>query len=183
LRTLRRIFLAIAIFGAVLLATPREASFDTGPFPGAGLSEKMLARVTTAADYYLRLSMPKPDQALGLSSETISCSVALSLTRPDTTPIQAQISSFSRYGEFGFGRIQYYRGSSSWHLAPGEYTIEITGLAPCNTVMTRGGTLSLEQEMTHLTERYLWSMLRHWIGIVCLSGGFIGLIVLEFARA
>jgi hypothetical protein len=175
--------LAVVVLGAVLLLLPRDAQFEIVPFPGPGLSVKLLADVRSSGQYYLRLDIPKADQALGLGADTISCPLVVTLTSQSGSPIRAELSSFARYGEFGFGKVQYYRGNTSWQLHAGEHTVEISSPGPCDTITQRGGAVSLEQEVTHPTERYLWATFRHSGGIVCLAGGLIALLILEFTRA
>jgi hypothetical protein len=154
--------------------------FETVPFPGPGLTDKLLADIPYRGEYYLQLDIPKADDALAMGPETIRCSLHITLTPPKGPPIHSTVFSFFRYAEFGFARIQSYQSSGGrWDLAPGRYAIEVTSDAPCSDVATRGGALTLAQQISRPTENYLWSTFRHYAGVTCLSGGLIGLVILE----
>lgn len=181
MRALRRLALLCAVLGAFLLwFEPPNSTFDTVPFPGPGLTDKLFADIPHLGEYYLQLDVPKADTALAMGPETILCSLRITLTPPKGPPIHSTILSFFRYGQFGFSRLQSYESSGGrWDLAPGRYAIEITSDAPCSDVATRGGALTFAQKISHPTENYLWSKFRHYIGVISLSGGLIGLIIIE----
>ena len=178
---LRRLPLLSAVVGALLLwLEARSCCFDTVPFPGPGLTDKLLADIGSRGGYYLRLDVPKADETLAMGPETIRCSLDVTLTPPKGRPIHCSIGSFFRYAAFGFAKLQLYQSSAGrWDLAPGRYTIEIASTGPCSEVAKRGGALTLAQEVTRPTETYLWSTFRHYIGVMCLSGGLFALIVVE----
>jgi hypothetical protein len=182
MRMLRRMCIGFVALGSALLFARRDSGFDTLPFPGVGLTVKMLAKVKTAGDYRINVSMPKADQALALAPETISCSLAVSIKEDGRPPINSEITSLSRYGEYGFARIQYYSGGRL-HLTPGEYVVEISSRDDCRAAMSRGATLSLEQEMIHPTERFIGSVLAYWGGVLLLGAGLLGIILYEFKKA
>jgi hypothetical protein len=71
------------VTGALLLFTRNDSSFETVPFPTAGLTVKMTANVITEGDYFLQASMPKAGQEIGLAEETVPCSLTVSWTRDD----------------------------------------------------------------------------------------------------
>jgi hypothetical protein len=178
---LRRLLLLSAVVGALLLwLEGRSSSFDTVPFPGPGLTDKLLADIGSRGGYYLRLDVPKADERLAMGPETIRCSLDVTLSPPKGSPIHSSIGSFFRYAAFGFAKLQSYQSSTGrWDLAPGRYTIEIASTGSCSEVATRGGALTLAQEITRPTETYLWNIFRHYMGVICLSGGLFGLIVVE----
>jgi hypothetical protein len=181
MRIFRRVCIILVALGAFLLFARHDSAFETLPLPGTGLTVKMLADVRTEGDYYVKVSMPKTDQALGLASETVSCPLTINIRREGRTTIKKDIDSLSRYAEFGFGKIQYYKSADAWHLTPGEYEVEVSSRDNCSMAMSRGATLTMEQEVTHLTERYLETVLRFWSGVVFLCAGLIGLIFCEFS--
>jgi hypothetical protein len=144
------------------------------------MTDKLLADIGSPGKYFLRLDVPKADETLALGPETIRCSLDVTLTPPKGQPIRSSIGLFSRYSAFGFAKLYLYQSfTGQWELAPGRYTIEITSNGPCSEVATRGGALTLAQRIFHPTEAYLWGTFRHYIAVICLSGGLIGLIVVE----
>jgi hypothetical protein len=181
-KAFRRICICLIVAGALLLFARRDSSFDTVPFPAVGLTVKMLAKINTEGDYHLIASMPKADQAVGLAEESVPCSLAVSFSRSDKPSITNEVTSLSRYAEFGFGRIQFYKGGE-WHLNPGEYAVEISSREECRAALARGATLSLEQKVTHITERFLTGLLVYWSGVIALCGGVLGVILCEFKQA
>jgi len=182
MKAFRRICIGLIVAGALLLCTRRDSSFETVPFPTAGLKVKMLAKINTEGDYRLIASMPKADQDIGLTEESVPCSLLVSFSRSDRPSITNEVTSLSHYAEFGFGRIQYYKGGG-WRLDPGEYVVEISSRQDCRAAIARGATLSLEQEVTHITERFLAGVAVYWSGVIALCAGVLGLILCEFKRA
>jgi hypothetical protein len=170
------------VTGALLLFARRDSSFETLPFPTVGLTVKMIANVSTEGDYFLEASMPKADQDIGLAEETVPCSLTVSFTREGKPAITNEVTSLTRSSEFGFALIQYYKGGG-WHLSPGEYVVQISSRENCKAAVSRGATLSLEQEVTHITERYLASILGYWSGVLFLCAGLLGVILCEFKKA
>src|SRR4051794_24930033 len=125
MKILRRICIGFVALGSVLLFARRDSGLDPLPFPGSGLTVKMLAEVKTDGDYRIQASMPKADHALAVAPETIPCSLTVNITRDGKPPIKAELNTLSLYGEYGFAGIQYYKGGR-WHLTPGEYVVEIS---------------------------------------------------------
>ena len=156
-----------------------DQSFDKVPFPASGLTVKMIADIGHKGDYHLVIAMLKVDEQLGLTEESVPCSLAVTLEGSGNLPTTKQITSIKRYAEFGFGRIQYYK-SFDWHLGRGEYGVSITTLKDCPVAISRGATVSIEQSVTHITERYLAVLLSYWCGVVLLSVGLLGLVFCEF---
>lgn len=156
-----------------------SSSFDTVPFPAAGLSVKMQAHVAHEGDYRLVATMPKADHEIGLIEEAIPCSLAINILQ---TGQRYVLTSMTRYGEYGFGNIQYYK-AGGWHLKRGDYDMEIQGLGRCEAAVSRGAALSIEAESTHATERFLAAVLGYWSGITLLGAGLLGLVWSEFGRA
>jgi hypothetical protein len=180
IKTIRRVCIGFVVLGAIFLFARHGATFETVPFPADGLRVKMDAEVTTEGDYYLRASMPRNDQAIGLSSETIPCLLSVSVVERGKPPIKKEVTSLTRYAELGFAEIQYYKSADIWHLRPGEYEVDVSSRQDCKAAVSRGATLSVEQDVTHLTERYLGNVLRFWSGVVLLCGGLMGIIFCEF---
>jgi hypothetical protein len=141
----------------------------------------MTANVITGGDYFLQASMPKADQDIGLTEETIPCFLAVTLTRNGAPSITSEVTSLSRYAEYGFAGIQYYKGGS-WHLGRGEYVVKISSRQDCKAAVSRGATLTMKQEVTHMTERFLAGILYYWSGILALCAGVFGVILCEFLR-
>jgi hypothetical protein len=181
MRSLRRSCVVIIAFGGFLLATPRDSSFATIPFPAAGLSAKITAHIAHDANYHLVAAMPKANDELGLSEESVPCSLEIVFTRSGYPPITNRIAAISRYAEFGFARIQYYK-SGPWPVRRGEYEIEINNLRDCPAAIARGATLTIEEERTQVTEAFLARMLRRWSGAVLFCAGLLGLVWSEFRR-
>lgn len=181
MKILRLTCIVFVVLGAFFLFARRDSRFDTLPFPGAGLTVKMLAEVRKEGDYKIQASLSKADQAIGLSPENIPCSLTVTIARDGKPPVKSEITSLHRYGEHGFARIQYY-GGGGWHLSPGDYTIEISSREDCRAAMSRGATLSLEQQTTHATERFQVSVLEYWSGLVLLCAGLLGIIFFEFKK-
>ena len=182
MKIVRRICIAITAIGVLIVAMPHDQSYDTVPFPTAGLTVKMIADVAHDGDYYLVATMPKVGDELALSEESVPCALAVTLARSGYSPTTNHVSSLSRYGEFGFGRIQYYK-SSDWHLGRGQYDITILDPQDCPAAKARGATLSIEQDAPHVTERFLADVLEYWSGVVLLCVGLLGLVLCEFRRA
>lgn len=162
-----------------MLALPQDQSFDTVPFPAAGLAIKMIANISHEGDYHFVAAMPQVGEQIALSEESVPCALAVTLARSGHVPITNQITSISRYSEFGFGRIQYYK-SSDCHIGRGEYEISIAALRDCPVAISRGATLSIEQSASHTTERFLAAVLSYWSGVVILCLGLVGLVACEF---
>jgi hypothetical protein len=177
----RRVCICLILIGALMLFARRDAWFDTVPFPAAGLTVKMTANVAKEGDYFLEASMPKADQDIGLSEETVPCFLTVTLTRDGAPSITNQVTSLSRYAEYGFAGIQYYKGGG-WHLGRGEYAVQISSHQDCKAVVSRGATLTIEQEVTHMTERFLVGVLYYWSGVFALCAGVLGVILCEFLR-
>jgi len=141
----------------------------------------MEAEVKTEGDYYLRASMAKADKSLTLDNESVPCTLTVCITREGKPRIKNEVTSLSRYAEYGFAEIQYYKGGG-WHLAPGEYEIEISSRENCSAAMIRGATLSLERQTTHVTENFLVNVLRFYGGVLFLCAGLLGIIICEFKK-
>jgi hypothetical protein len=182
---LRRTSIGFLLFGAILLAVWHHHSIfetDTLPFPNNGLSVNLSVNVKSDGDYYLDVSMPKEDKSLGLSSETIPCSLLVNINQQDKSLIQENITSLMRYGEYGFSNIQYYQ-SKLIHLRAGEYSFRVTSHANCNAAISRGAAFSLARDTTHITERVIATQLLMCGGIFFFCLGCIGIIIAEFKWA
>jgi hypothetical protein len=177
----RRVCICLIVIGALLLFAKRDTSFDTMPFPTAGLTVIMTANVTTEGDYFLEASMPKSDQQVTLSEETIPCFLIVILTRDSAPSITNQVTSLSRHAEYGFAGIQYYKGGS-WHLGRGEYVVQISSSQDCKAAVSRGATLTLEQEVAHPTERFLAGVIYYWSSVIALCTGALGVVLCELLR-
>jgi hypothetical protein len=178
MKKLRCIFIVIVALGAILAMGPQDPSFERLPFPGGGLTVKMLAEVKSQGEYKIQASMPKADHALGLAEETIPCSLLISIMGDAKPPIKTEVTSLRRCAEYGFANIQYYTGGG-WNLAPGKYTVEFTSRETCKVAMDRGATLSIEQNIIHPTERFLGTFLKYWTGIFFITAGLLGLVICE----
>jgi hypothetical protein len=185
MKTLRRISIALTAVGAVMAYFQSDSEFDTLPFPAAGLSIRMQAKVKSAGEYHLVVAMPltNDDLSLGLGSDIQLCSLTVQVARDYNGPIitNVEVTSISLVSEFGFGKIQYYSGGS-WYLNPGTYDIDIKSRKTCLAAVSRGATISLEGQIIHPTETFLWDSLRHACGVVFFWIGIIGLLVCEFKR-
>jgi hypothetical protein len=177
----RRVCICLTVIGALLLLTRNDSPFETVPFPTAGLTVKMTANVITEGDYFLEVTMPKADQEIALAEETVPCSLTVSMKGDDKPLVTSDVTSLSRWSEFGFAGIQYYKGGN-WHLSRGKYVVQISSRASCKAAVSRGATLSLGQEVTHVTERFLGGVLRYWSGVFALCAGLLGVILCEFLR-
>jgi hypothetical protein len=184
--TLRRIFIALTAVGAVMAYFQSDSEFDTLPFPAGGLAVRMQAKVKSGGEYHLVVAMPltNDDLSQGLGSDTQACSLTVQIAKDYNGPIitNAEVTSISLGSEFGFGKIQYYTGGS-WHLIPGTYDIDIQSRKSCQAAMSRGATISLEEQIRKPTETFLWSSLRRGCGILFFWSGIIGLSGCEFRKA
>jgi|GEM_PF-4253767 len=182
MKTLRRILLGLTVVGAVMTYFQSDSEFDTLPFPAAGLSVRMQAKIKSDGEYHLVVAMPltNGDLSLGIGADTQSCSLAIQVAQDYNGPIvtNVQVSSISLGSEFGFGRIQYYSGGS-WYLKRGTYDIDIKSQKTCQAAVSRGATISLEGQIMHPTESFLWQSLRHACGMVFFWVGVVGLFAFE----
>ena len=179
---IRRISILLVILGSALLFFRQETLLPTLPFPPAGLTVKDVATIGSPGNYYVRVIMPKTDNSLGLSEETVPCSLRVIIIGTSQSAQKKEITTLSRYSEFGFGRTQSYRGGDAFHLDRGEYDIEVTGLGPCAAAASRGATFSLEHDVGNPTNWYFRSLFRLWIGVGTLCLGLLGLIAGEFKK-
>jgi hypothetical protein len=179
-KILRRIFIVLTAVGAVMafFQSDSDSEFDTLPFPGAGLSVKMQAKVKSAGQYHLVVAMPltNDDLSVGLGSDVQSCALTVRIAQDYNGPIIAnsEVTTISLGSEFGFAKIQNYTGGY-WHLNPGTYDIDIQSRKNCQAALTRGATISLEEQIDKPTETFLWNSLRHRCGILFFWTGIIGL--------
>jgi len=90
----RRVCIGLIIIGAWSIFTRHDASFDTVPFPAAGLTVKLIADVTADGDYFLEASMPKTNQDTALSEETVPCFLVVTVTRDDTPSITNEVAHY-----------------------------------------------------------------------------------------
>src|SRR5262245_51260432 len=97
MRTARRICIVVTAMGVLLLVIPRDASFDTLPFPAAGLTVRMSAHVAQEGSYGLVVGMPKADREAALIEESVPCSLVVTLLRSGQPSITNQVTSLSRY--------------------------------------------------------------------------------------
>ena len=178
MKILRRVCIALVTVGAWLLFARHDSEFDALPFPTAGLTVKMTARVATEGDYHLLVSMPKADHEIALTNETVPCSLSVHLARANQPPVLSEITSLSLASEYGFANVQHYEGTN-WHLIPGEYVVEVLPRENCQAAVSRGATMTLEQQVTHPTERYLANQIIYRGGVFALCAGLLGLIVCE----
>jgi hypothetical protein len=179
---IRRISIALVVVGVGLLFIRHDAELPTLPFPAMGLLVKSPMTLSSAGDYYIRVTMPKVGDSLTLSEETVPCSLAITVTEPGKSPQTKEITSLTRYSEFGFGRTQDYRGGDAFRLGRGECDIEVTSQAACEAATARGAMISLEQDVGNPTDYYLRSLLRRYFAIGALCVGLLGIIVCEFRK-
>lgn len=179
---IRRISIALIVVGAGLLFIRREADLPTLPFPAAGLLVKSPMTLASAGDYHVRVTMPKVGDSLGLSEETVPCSLVVTVTESGKPPQKKEITSLTRYSEFGFGRTQDYRGGDAFRLGKGECDIEVSSRAPCEAATARGAMISLEQDVGNPTDYYLRGLLLGYFAKGALCVGLLGVIICEFRK-
>jgi hypothetical protein len=183
MKNLRRILIVLTVVGGAMAYFQSDSEFDTLPFPAAGLSVRMQAKVKSAGEYHLIVAMPRTNDDLSLGSDIQACSLSVQIAHDYNGPIiaNAEVTSISLGSEFGFGKIQYYTGGS-WYLKPGTYDIDIQSRKTCQAAMSRGATISLEEQIRQPTETFLWNSIRHECGVVFFWIGVIGLVVCERKR-
>jgi len=176
---MRRACIFLLAFGLIIPFLEHDLSSDTVPFPGKGLSVKAAAKIPSEGDYYLAASLPRrADDDFGLLPEKIPCALEVRMARNGTPLGVSKVTAFSRYAEFGWARIQFYK-SDPWHLTRGSYALEITSLGECTNASARGATLTLEQSTTQDTERFLARSFVHSLAILCRWAGLVGLMLCE----
>ena len=111
MKAFRRICICLIVAGALLLFARRDSSFETVPFPAVGLTVKMLAKINTEGDHRLIASMPKAGQDVGLTEESVPCSLMVSFSRSDRPSITNDITSLSRYAEFDLAGFSFTRAA------------------------------------------------------------------------
>lgn len=179
---IRRICILLVAVGAGLLFFRHATSLPTLPLPPAGRLVKGIATIGSAGDYSICVTMPKIDDSFGLSPETVACFFVVSVTQHGKPAQKKEITSLTRYSEFGFGRTQDYRGGDAFRLGQGEHEIEVSCRETSAAITTRGATLTLERDVGNPTDYYLSSLLRRWLAIGALCGGLLGLVICEFKR-
>jgi len=182
MKALRRICICLLAVGLAILFVPRDPSVDIVPFPGKGLSVKLNATLRSEGDYYLDVAMPKKDKSIDLGSDVVPCSLSVVISKSDKPVLHTDVKTLSLYSEFGWAGIQDFNGGT-WHLSRGDYVIEVTSQGDCPAAMARGATLSLEQEQTHITERFLLGSLLFYVGIIFVGAGLVGLVLCEIKNA
>ena len=180
--TFRRICIVLVVTGAAFLFFRREGSLPTLPVPSTGLRVKGVARVASAGDYYVCVTMPKQDDSITLDSEVVPCSMEVCVGKEGQPAERKVITSLDRYGEFGFGRVQFYRGGDAFRLGHGEHEVEVFSKGACAATTSRGATLTFEQDVGNPTDCFLRSMLKSWFATASLCGGLLGLIMCEIKR-
>ena len=181
MKSLRRICICLIALGCTILSVPRGPSVDTVPFPGKGLSVKLNATLRSEGDYRLDVAMPKKDQSEVLASEVIPCSLSVIISRSGKSVLQAEVKTLSLYSEFGWAGIQYFK-SQNWHLGRGEYEVEVKSYGDCPAAVARGAALSLEQEQSDITERFLADSFLNDAGIIFVLTGLVGLVLCEIKK-
>ena len=179
---IRRISILLVILGSVLLYPRPETRLPILPFPPAGITVKEIAQIERSGAFQVRVTMPKTDNALALEKEENPCSLLITITQNNLLSITQKITSLSRYGEFGYGQIQYYKGGEKFSLSRGDVYLEITGVGPCPVATARGATISIEEDIGNPTNRYLRKLIALWLGFGSLGLGLVGLIACEFKR-
>jgi hypothetical protein len=183
MKILRRVFIVLTALGAVMAYFQPGSEFDVLPFPAAGLSVRLRATVKDAGEYHLVVAMPVTNDDVALGDDTQSCSLTVRIAKDYNGPIvtNSEVTSISLEDEFGFAKTQDYRGGS-WYLKPGVYDVDILSRKTCQAAVSRGATISLEEQIFHPTERFLWDSLRHECGVVFFWVGIVGLSVCEFKK-
>jgi hypothetical protein len=182
MKALRRICILLIAVGVAILLLKRDPSFDTVPFPANGLSVKLMAQLRSEGDYCLRVSMPTKNPGAPLGEETLTCSLTVTIFFSGKQVVQTEVKTLVLGSEFGWAGIQYFSGPT-WHLNRGRYNIEVVSHGDCPAAIARGAALSLDQKLSHVTERFLAASLVHAVGIVSLGAGFIGLVSCELRKA
>ena len=77
--------------------------------------------------------------------------------------------------------FSFTKAASGFYIL--EYAVEISSRQECRAPLARGATLSLEQEVTHITERFLTGVVVYWSGVIALCAGVLGVILCEFKPA
>jgi hypothetical protein len=178
----RRTCIVLVLMGAASLLLRRETVFPTLPVPPAGIHVKGEARIGSDGDFRVVVTIPKMDNSLTLDNEVLPCYLVVDVAGSGKVIQKKVITALSRYGEFGFGRLQYYEGGATFHLPRGEYIIELTSQETSAAVAARGATFSLEQEVGNPTDYYLRNMVGAWIAKAAFWGGMLGIIICEFKR-
>ncbi len=179
---IRRICILLVVVGAALLFFRRETSIPTLPVPPAGRLVKSVAMLGSAGDYYVRVTMPKRDDSLTLSEETVPCSLVVTIAERGGSALKKEITSLTRYSEFGFGRSQNYRGGDAFRLEQGEHEIEVSCRETSAAIAARGATITIEHDVGNPTDYYIRRLLRSWFATGALCLGLIGIVVCEFRR-
>lgn len=175
--------LVLLIAGLTILGVQRYFEFrpETLPLPGNGLTVRMTAAVKSSGDYYLVVSLPKADQSIALGPDSIQCSFTFSAVSDGAAPIQGRVTGLERYAEIGFANVQLYK-SQSWRLDAREYDVSIRADAPCDAASLRGAAVSLERQVSQVTERFLGHMLLFFVGSLSVGVGLVGMIVREMRK-
>ncbi len=166
-----------------MLLAREDSGSEQFPFPGAKVTVRATANVRTEGEYYLEASLPKIVDDTTLTDDTILCALTVSITRDNKPVINDEVTALSSFALYGFANIESYKSGKTWHLTPGEYTLEVKSHGNCDAAMSRGAILSLEQQVTHITERFLGNMLRYYAGILFLCAGWLGLVFSEVRDA
>ncbi len=179
---IRRICIFLVAAGAALLFFHRETILPTLPVPPAGRLVKDVAEIGSEGDYYVRVTMPKIDDSVGLSEETVPCSFVVSITESGKPTLKMEISSLTRSSEYGFGRTQDYHDGNKFRLKRGEHVFEVSCRETCVVAAARGATISLEQDVGNPTNYYFRNLLRSWCTTGALCVGLIGIVICEFKK-
>lgn len=145
------------------------------------LDASSVARVSPV-DADIRVTMPKVGESLGLSEETVPCSLVVIVSESGKTPQKKEITSLTRYSEFGFGRTQDYRGGDVFSLGRGACDIEVSSQAVCEAASARGATISLERDIGNPTDFYLRGLLLPYFARAVLCIGLLGVVICEFRK-
>jgi hypothetical protein len=140
-----------------------------------------MAQLRSEGDYCLQVSMPAKNLGAPLGEETVPCSLTVTISSSGKQVIQTDVKTLALGSEFGWAGIQYF-SSPTWHLNRGEYDIEVVSHGDCPAAIARGAALSLDQKLSHVTERFLAASLLHIVGIVSLGAGFVGLVLCELKK-
>jgi hypothetical protein len=177
LLTARRISLALAIIGAILLATEFPPEISVQPLPGPTLKVRLPVTVRFGGDYGLEVTMPKVGDALGLDFEMIPCDFSFTIERDGSEILSQHVQTISRGSEFGWAHTQQYGAGRGFHLSRGTYDVTIVGGSACPSAFARGASVTVVEQYK---DRILESLLRYLSGRFFLFAGLLGLLISEF---
>jgi hypothetical protein len=149
------------------------------PVPGDGNRVNFIVYARQDGDYRAFVSAPAATEDRKEGDTQVTCSLDISAAQGNEPPIAKRTQTFNNYGRIYGMNLDLLRSDAFWRLHKGEITVRVAGTDNCVNVLSRGGSLTFEEDVIRSTELYLGEQLKLWGPRILAALGLIGLIMLE----